>query len=121
MQLLRYPPPHPLTSICLTSPCPAKIIEPIQSRCAILRYAKLSDAELLARLQQIAHAEKVTVTEDGLQALLFTAAGDMRQAINALQATHAGFGLVNGTAPSFVFCGASLTVMVCSGQRVRGV
>ena len=37
-----------------------KIIEPIQSRCAILRYAKLRDQEILKRLLKICEAEKVT-------------------------------------------------------------
>lgn len=36
-----------------------KIIEPIQSRCAILRYAKLSDLEVLKRLLEVCEAEKV--------------------------------------------------------------
>jgi replication factor C subunit 2/4 len=36
-----------------------KIIEPIQSRCAILRYAKLKDAEILKRLLEICELEKV--------------------------------------------------------------
>ena len=37
-----------------------KIIEPIQSRCAILRYAKLRDAEVLKRLKEICVFEKVS-------------------------------------------------------------
>lgn len=36
-----------------------KIIEPIQSRCAILRYAKLKDGEVLKRLLEICELEKV--------------------------------------------------------------
>jgi len=36
-----------------------KIIEPIQSRCAILRYAKLSDAEIIERLMEIIKEEDV--------------------------------------------------------------
>lgn len=36
-----------------------KIIEPIQSRCAILRYAKLRDAEILKRLLEICEMESV--------------------------------------------------------------
>lgn len=39
-----------------------KIIEPIQSRCAILRYAKLSDLEVLKRLIEVCEAEKVRVS-----------------------------------------------------------
>jgi replication factor C subunit 2/4 len=37
-----------------------KIIEPIQSRCAILRYAKLSDQEVLKRLMEVCEAEEVS-------------------------------------------------------------
>jgi DNA polymerase III delta prime subunit len=73
-----------------------KIIEPLQSRCAILRYARLTDAQVVKRLYQIADAEKVEYTDDGIAALVFSAEGDMRQAINNLQSTSAGFGLVNG-------------------------
>jgi replication factor C subunit 2/4 len=73
-----------------------KIIEPIQSRCAILRYARLTDAQVVKRLKQICDAEKVEHTEDGIAALVFSAEGDMRQAINNLQSTWSGFGLVSG-------------------------
>lgn len=37
-----------------------KIIEPIQSRCAILRYSRLSDLQLLSRLMFVLEAEQVT-------------------------------------------------------------
>ena len=36
-----------------------KIIEPIQSRCAILRYSKLRDAEVMKRLKEICEMEQV--------------------------------------------------------------
>lgn len=73
-----------------------KIIEPLQSRCAILRYSRLTDAQLMKRLQEICEAEDVKKTDDGLAALIFSAEGDMRQAVNNLQSTVSGFGLVNG-------------------------
>ncbi|KAH8663911.1 DNA replication factor C-like protein [Xylariales sp. PMI_506] len=73
-----------------------KIIEPLQSRCAILRYARLTDAQVVKRLLQIIEAEKVQYSDDGLAALVFSAEGDMRQAINNLQSTYAGFGFVSG-------------------------
>jgi replication factor C subunit 2/4 len=73
-----------------------KIIEPLQSRCAILRYARLTDAQILKRLLEICKAENVEYNDDGLAGLIFCAEGDMRQAINNLQSTHAGFGFVNG-------------------------
>ncbi|XP_033904168.1 replication factor C subunit 2 [Acipenser ruthenus] len=72
-----------------------KIIEPIQSRCAVLRYTKLTDAQVLARLMEVVEKEKVQSTDDGLEAVIFTAQGDMRQALNNLQSTNSGFGYVN--------------------------
>ncbi|WWC90616.1 uncharacterized protein L201_005552 [Kwoniella dendrophila CBS 6074] len=72
-----------------------KIIEPIQSRCAILRYSKLRDAEVLKRLKEICEMEDVKYNDQGLAALIFTAEGDMRQAINNLQSTYSGFGFVS--------------------------
>eukprot|EP00042_Codosiga_hollandica_P043706 m.418608 g.418608 ORF g.418608 m.418608 type:complete len:361 (-) comp56625_c1_seq1:2463-3545(-) len=72
-----------------------KIIEPIQSRCAVLRYTRLSDAQILKRLLEICEAERVPRTDDGLEALIFTAQGDMRQAVNNLQSTYSGFSMVN--------------------------
>ncbi len=60
---------------CNTS---SKIIEPIQSRCAILRYSKLSDEQVQHRLMEIITTEKVLAyTDDGIKALLFTAQGGM--------------------------------------------
>lgn len=38
---------------------------------------------------------QVKHNDQGLQALIFTAEGDMRQAINNLQSTHSGFGFVS--------------------------
>ncbi|MCJ1424905.1 replication factor C subunit 4 [Sticta canariensis] len=73
-----------------------KIIEPLQSRCAILRYVRLTDAQVVARLLQICTAESVQYSDDGMAALVFSAEGDMRQAINNLQSTFAGFGFVSG-------------------------
>lgn len=37
----------------------SKIIEPIQSRCAMLRYTKLTDKQVLHRLREICDAEDV--------------------------------------------------------------
>ncbi|XP_068512089.1 replication factor C subunit 2 [Anas acuta] len=72
-----------------------KIIEPIQSRCAVLRYTKLTDSQILARLLKIVEKEDVPYTDDGLEAIIFTAQGDMRQALNNLQSTYSGFGFIN--------------------------
>ncbi|KAM6541428.1 hypothetical protein CsatB_005875 [Cannabis sativa] len=77
---------------CNTS---SKIIEPIQSRCALVRFSRLSDQQILGRLMVVVEAEKVPYVPEGLEAIIFTADGDMRQALNNLQATHSGFRFVN--------------------------
>jgi replication factor C subunit 2/4 len=73
----------------------SKIIEAIQSRCAILRFTRLSDSEILSRLLSVMEKEEVARDDKGLEALIFTAEGDMRHALNNLQATVAAFGEVS--------------------------
>jgi replication factor C small subunit len=64
----------------------SKIIEPIQSRCAVYRFKPLSAAAVAKRIKHVADLEKLDVTEDGMSAIEYVAGGDMRKAINALQA-----------------------------------
>jgi replication factor C subunit 2/4 len=73
----------------------SKIIEPIQSRCAVVRFTRLSNDEVASRLRLVVEAEHVAHTPEGLDAILYVAEGDLRNAINCLQATAAGFGLVD--------------------------
>ncbi|KUK29028.1 replication factor C small subunit [Thermococcus sp.] len=67
----------------------SKIIEPIQSRCAIFRFRPLKDEDVARRLKYIAENEGLELTEEGLQAILYVAEGDLRRAINVLQAAAA--------------------------------
>lgn len=85
------------TRFALACNISSKIIEPIQSRCAILRFTRLKDTDVLRRMKVVLDAEQIsTWTEDGLKAILFTAEGDMRHALNNLQSTYSG--LTNITA-----------------------
>ncbi|CAF1587604.1 unnamed protein product [Didymodactylos carnosus] len=61
----------------------------------MLRYSKLNDAQILKRLMEICKEENIKYLNDGIEAIIFTAQGDMRQAINNLQSTTFGFGMVN--------------------------
>ena len=67
----------------------SKIIEPIQSRCALFRFKPLSDEQIKERLRYIAQNEGLKITEEALDALVYIAEGDMRKAINTLQAAAA--------------------------------
>jgi len=63
-----------------------KIIEPIQSRCAPFRFTYLPRAEHDSHLKQIAEKENVKLLDDGLDAVFEVCSGDLRKAINTLQA-----------------------------------
>ncbi|KXH73083.1 MAG: Replication factor C small subunit [Candidatus Thorarchaeota archaeon SMTZ-45] len=64
----------------------SRIIPPIQSRCAIFRFSRLDDGDIASRLKYIAKKEGVSLLEAGSNAILYLAEGDMRAAINLLQA-----------------------------------
>lgn len=64
----------------------SKIIEPIQSRCAVYRFKPMSSSAVEERIRYIAKTESVALTDDGIEAIKYVASGDMRRAINALQA-----------------------------------
>ena len=64
----------------------SKIIDPIQSRCAVFRFSPLSDEAVAAQVREIAATESIEVTADGVDAIVYAADGDMRRAINSLQA-----------------------------------
>ncbi len=64
-----------------------RIIEPIQSRCAPFRFAYLPREEHDRYLRQIAEKENVKLSSEGLEAVFEVCSGDLRKAINTLQAS----------------------------------
>ena len=68
-----------------------KIIEPIQSRCAILRFSRVDDDCICARLCQICYAVGAKYHSSGIDALALVADGDVRNAINNLSSTVSAF------------------------------
>ena len=63
-----------------------RIIDPIQSRCAVFRFPPLSDEAISEKVREIAQEEGITITEGGVGAIIYVSQGDMRKAINSLQA-----------------------------------
>jgi replication factor C small subunit len=63
-----------------------RIIEPIQSRCALFRFTPLPDERIVENLHHIAKNEELKFTEAGLKSIVEVAEGDLRKAINTLQA-----------------------------------
>lgn len=64
----------------------SRIIPPIQSRCAIFKFARLDDKDIISRLEYIAKEEGAKIKKDGIESILYLVQGDMRAAINLLQA-----------------------------------
>ncbi len=64
----------------------SRIIPPIQSRCAMFKFARLSDTDIAGRLEYIAKKEGLHLLSSGKEAMQYLAEGDMRTAINLLQA-----------------------------------
>ena len=67
----------------------SKIIEPIQSRTALFRFYPLKKEDVVARLAYIAKNERVEYDEKALETIYDVTQGDMRKAINVLQAASA--------------------------------
>ena len=64
----------------------SKIIEPIQSRCAVFRFKPLKEADIAHRIKSICKKEDKIIDESGLNAILYVSNGDLRKAVNTLQA-----------------------------------
>jgi replication factor C small subunit len=68
-----------------------KIIEPIQSRCAIFRFSKLEKPAMIEHIKSIAHKENLNLSSGVAEKIIEYSEGDLRYAINALQ-TAAAYG-----------------------------
>ncbi|KAF9109682.1 Subunit of heteropentameric Replication factor C (RF-C) [Mortierella sp. AM989] len=80
---------------CIICNYVSKIIPALQSRCTRFRFAPLELAQVDDRLDHIVQAESVKITPEGRKALLQLSKGDMRRALNILQACHAGYEIVD--------------------------
>lgn len=63
----------------------SKIIDPIQSRCAVFRFRPLTVDQVKKFIRRIATEEKLDIAPDGVDALVFVAKGDLRKTVNTLQ------------------------------------
>merc|ERR1712187_756979 len=83
------------TRFALACNISSKIIEPIQSRCAILRFGRITDEEMIKRLKFVLEKESAPYDQSGIDALIFSAEGDMRNVLNGAQSTFNAFGMVS--------------------------
>lgn len=65
----------------------SKIIDPIQSRCATFKFTSIPEEDMINHLESIAKKEKLKTDKKGLKAIYDYSEGDLRHAINLMQAT----------------------------------
>ena len=71
----------------------SKIIEPLQSRCAVFKFTRIEEDDVIRYLEEICKKEKIKYNEGGLKTIYTYSEGDMRHSINLLQAS-ASIGMV---------------------------
>ena len=74
-----------VTRFIISANYSSRIIEPIQSRCAVFRFMPLQEEEAKASLEKIVGEEKLKVNDKAYQAIYYVSEGDMRRALNILQ------------------------------------
>ncbi|AGN16670.1 MAG: replication factor C small subunit [Methanobrevibacter boviskoreani] len=72
-------------SFILSCNYPSRIIDPIQSRCAIFRFAPIKGEAITKRLKYICDEEGFNYTDKGIETIVYFAEGDMRKSVNILQ------------------------------------
>ncbi len=79
-----------LTRFILICNYSSGIIEPLQSRTAIFRFQRLDEASVTTYLREISRKEKLKLESEAVLSLIYESTnGDLRQAINLLQAAGA--------------------------------
>ena len=71
-----------------------QIIEPIQSRCVVFRFTRLTNEDIVGHLKFICQKEGVKYDDKALTQIYVATSGDLRHSINILQAA-AGMGSVS--------------------------
>lgn len=67
----------------------SKIIDPIQSRCALFRFKLLEKRDVSKVIKEIAEKEKLEIDDDAIGTLYEGSEGDCRRSMNLLQSTAA--------------------------------
>lgn len=65
----------------------SKIIDPIQSRCAVFRFKLLERKDIFKKIKEISEKEGLSVDEPAMISLYEASEGDCRRVINLMQAT----------------------------------
>lgn len=76
-----------ITRFILIGNYSSRIIDPIQSRCAIFHFSRLEGPDVVKHLEGICGTEKISCSKDALERIYEVSRGDLRHALNLLQST----------------------------------
>jgi replication factor C small subunit len=97
------------------------IIEPLQSRCAIFRFQRLDEESVTEHLKSIAKKEKLKPASEAVYGAIYEATqGDLRQAINLMQAASASGELTTESVRSVSGASAKARVAEIMGAALEG-
>jgi replication factor C subunit 3/5 len=77
------------TRFCILANYTHKLNPALVSRCTRFRFSPLSDEAVRKRMTYVIDQEKVNLSKEGFEALIKLSRGDMRRALNVLQACYA--------------------------------
>lgn len=77
------------TRFILSANYSSKIIDPIQSRCAVFRFKPLEKDQIIEIIEKIVKEEKLKISKEAEEALYEVSAGDCRKAENIMQSCAA--------------------------------
>lgn len=67
----------------------SKVIDPIQSRCAVFRFKVLVDEDIKKYIETVVAGEKLKIDPKAIDAIVYLSEGDLRKVANLLQASAA--------------------------------
>jgi replication factor C small subunit len=77
------------TRFCLICNYSSKIIDPIQSRCAVFRFKPLEDKDIELIIKKIAKEEEIKIDDKAVKSLIEIGEGDVRRVENIMQSCAA--------------------------------
>lgn len=77
------------TRFCIIANYTHKLSPALLSRCTRFRFSPLKEADIRSLVDQVIEKEQVRIQPDAVDSLVTLSKGDMRRALNVLQACHA--------------------------------
>ncbi|MCJ1374601.1 hypothetical protein MMC20_005833 [Loxospora ochrophaea] len=77
------------TRFCIIANYTHKLSPAVLSRCTRFRFSPLKEADIRRLVDKVIEKESVSITPDAIDSLVTLSKGDMRRALNVLQACHA--------------------------------